>query len=225
VVLKGTATPLGNGSLHSWVSFDEDGKPTAVGVTFSETALAGPPVEPPPGFDGTEYDLALPAETNLLPFDHIMVNWNPHGHHPAHIYDVAHFDFHFYFMSADERRRIPAKGDDLLKCRKQPAATYVPAGYIFAPDSEMPQMGSHWVDLASHEFHGAGFTSTFIWGSYDGKVIFVEPMISKTFLEARTTVSQRSSSRAAINARAIIRPVTVSDITLRLGNIRLRLKA
>src|SRR4051812_20501784 len=29
-------------------------------------------------------------------FDHVTIDWNPHGHHPIPIYGKPHFDFHFY---------------------------------------------------------------------------------------------------------------------------------
>jgi hypothetical protein len=47
----------------------------------------------------------------------------------------------------------------------------------------VPQMGAHWVDLTSPEFQPGGtFTRTFIWGSYHGKFIFFEPMITRQYL-------------------------------------------
>jgi hypothetical protein len=44
-------------------------------------------------------------------------------------------------------------------------------------------MGNHWVDVTSPELNGAKFTETFLMGSYDKKVIFYEPMITKAFLK------------------------------------------
>jgi hypothetical protein len=43
-------------------------------------------------------------------------------------------------------------------------------------------MGAHWADLLSPEFSGSPFTKTFILGTYDGKVIFWEPMITRAYL-------------------------------------------
>jgi hypothetical protein len=47
------------------------------------------------------------------------------------------------------------------------------------------QMGVHWVDPTSPELNGKPFTSTFIFGSWDGRLIFAEPMITKDFLESK----------------------------------------
>lgn len=186
----GAATPLGKGSARSWVKLDKDGKPTAIGVTFSEAALAGLPQTLPAGQEGTEYLLALPPEARATPFTHIGIDWNPRGHAPGQIYDTAHFDFHFYMISPEARNLITAKGADREKARRQPPLEYVPEGYMYAPDSEIPRMGGHWVNPQSNEFRGQPFTRSFLYGNYDGQIIFMEPMITKTFLDSKTSVTE-----------------------------------
>jgi hypothetical protein len=186
----GETKPLGQGQARSWVKLDGKGNPTAIGLTFSEAALSGLPAELPPGAESTELSLALPAEAAATAFKHIGLNWNPHGHPPEKVYDLAHFDFHFYMIAEAERAGITAKGDDLLKSRKEPAAEFVPEGYIHVPDSEVPRMGSHWVNPRSKELQGQTFTTTFLYGSYDGRFVFAEPMIAKAFLETKTNVTE-----------------------------------
>lgn len=186
----GRPSPFGNGQIRSWVKLDRDGKPLALGLSFTEESLNGLPTELPRGEEATELVLPLPAEAAATPFNHIGVNWNPHGHVPATIYDVPHFDFHFYMISPEERSRITAQGDDIARSRRQPPADYVPAGYIYAPDSEVPRMGGHWVDPQSNEFNKQPFTRTFLYGNYNGQIIFMEPMITKAFLEAKTDVTE-----------------------------------
>lgn len=46
-------------------------------------------------------------------------------------------------------------------------------------------MGSHWIDPAAHELHGAAFDRTFLYGTWDGRVLFYEPMITKAEIERR----------------------------------------
>lgn len=189
-MVLGDVVPFGEGTARSWVSLDAAGKPTAVGITLTEAALDGLPADATPGLVWmVEYVLGLPPDVSGLPFDHIGVNWNPQGHIPNGIYNVPHFDFHFYTISPEERRQITARGDDLERCRAVPAAGEVPEGFIFAPESEEPGMGGHWVDPQSHEFHGQDFTSTFIYGTHDGKVIFWEPMVTMAFLETKPEVT------------------------------------
>jgi len=185
----GEVIPFGAGTARSWVTLDDRGAPVAVGITLTEAALHGLPTEATPGLIWmVEYILDLP-DVPSLPFDHVGVNWNPRGHAPDGIYGAPHFDFHFYTIRPEDRRRITARGDDLERCRKAPAAGLVPDGFVFAPDSEEPGMGGHWVDPASHEFHGSPFTSTFIYGTHDGAVIFWEPMITKAYLETKSDVT------------------------------------
>ena len=72
----------------------------------------------------------------------------------------------------------------LQACKKDDpfSLPHVPDHYLQTPGGE-PQMGAHWVDLLSPEFSpGGSFTKTFIWGSYDGKFIFWEPMITREYL-------------------------------------------
>jgi hypothetical protein len=88
----GQFTILGNGTVRSFATF-KDGKPQAVGVTFSETALTGLPEKLPEGMMTWSTNLALPKEAAMIGLDHIGVDWNPVGHEPAKIYDKPHFDF------------------------------------------------------------------------------------------------------------------------------------
>jgi hypothetical protein len=158
-------------------------------VTFTEAALSGLATSLTPGIIWTEFVLPLPPQAAATGFDHIGLNWNPKGHDPEGIYKVPHFDFHFYLISPAERDRITTRGDDLERVRKPLPPEFVPEGYVFAPASEEPGMGLHWVKPSSHEFHGKAFTHTFIYGSYDGRMIFLEPMMTRTFLETRPTMT------------------------------------
>ena len=186
----GETKPLGKGQVRSWVSLDKNGNPTAIGLTFTEVALSTLPTELPHRQDATEVSLALPKEAAATAFKHIGLDWNPQGHPPAKVYDLAHFDFHFYMISEAERAGITAKGDDLLRSRKQPAAEFVPDGYVYVPDSEIPRMGAHGVNPLSKELQGQTFTTTFLYGSYDGRLVFAEPMIARAFLETKTNVTE-----------------------------------
>jgi hypothetical protein len=190
VTFVGESKPLGKGQVRSWVMLDGSGNPTAIGLTFNEAALSSLPAEPPPGAEGTEISLALPSQAARTAFNHVGLWWNPHGHPPEKIYDTAHFDFHFYMISEQERNGITVQGDDVARSNKQPAAEFVPEGYIYIPDSAIPRMGAHWVNPLSTELHGQTFTRTFLYGSYNGQLIFGEPMITKAFLETKTDVTE-----------------------------------
>ena len=187
--LPGETKPMGSGTIWSWVKTDTTGRPTAVGVSFTEAALQNLSQEPVESCCDGGTPLALPTGVGHLPFTHVVVNWNPQGHEPKAIYGVPHFDFHFYTITAAARDAITATEADAAKINKAPDAKYLPAGYVMAPRSGMAKMGTHWIDPRSPEFNGQVFTRTFLYGSYDGAVAFVEPMISKAYLETRPNVT------------------------------------
>jgi Domain of unknown function (DUF5602) len=201
VTTYGTAQVLGQGSARTFVSRDNSGKIAKLGIAISETALQGLPPTPMPGMPSAAMlTLALPANATNTGIDHIMLDWNPVGHEPAHVYTQPHFDFHFYQVSAAEVHAIdPTSATYATKAATLPTAEYVPTGYaaasvlagIPASAAAVPFMGLHWLDVASPELQpppaGKTFTTTFIYGSFDGKFIFLEPMITKAYIESMKT--------------------------------------
>jgi len=83
---------------------------------------------------------------------------------------------------------------DPAKLDASPEAAYIPANHLGV--DPLPQMGKHFVDLAAPELNGQLFTQTFIFGSYDKKPIFWEPMITLEFLK-NTTNFERSIPQPA----------------------------
>jgi hypothetical protein len=169
----GPSVHIGGGMMHAWVKVNRQGDPIAVGVDLSERALNNLPLEP------SAYVLTFPKNKGRNFYTHMLIDWNPHGHEPPGVYDVPHFDFHFYIIPNSERMLIGP--NDLEQFANAPAPQYVPPFYMMIPGG-VPQMGAHWVDLLSPEFNGGEFTKTFIWGSYDGSFIFWEPMITRAYL-------------------------------------------
>ena len=178
----GEVKKLGDGSVCSWVRFDQKNEPAAIGVTLTESALSGLPTTGDRGLACCQNEtvLHLPASVAGAPFTHIAVNWNPNGHIPEGIYDKPHFDFHFYMMDESLRQNIAVDDADLAK---NPPAACVPAGHVPAPG--IMKMGVHWIDPTSPKFNGKPFTKTFIYGACAGKVSFIEPMITKAYLESK----------------------------------------
>jgi len=172
-VFYGPTVPIGNGVARAWVQENGNGEPVAVGINLSEKALQNLPQEP------AAFVLQFPPNKGMYFYKHMLVDWNPDGHEPPGVYDVPHFDFHFYTITNEERLEIGpagAPGFDNL-----PGPQYVPPAYIRIPGG-VPQMGTHWADVLSPEFNGGVFTKTFILGSWDGSFIFYEPMITREYL-------------------------------------------
>jgi Domain of unknown function (DUF5602) len=193
----GVPVQLGDGNARTYV-LTENGAPVEIGVALSETALEGLAAGGPHGEGEHEHfsvphTLSMPAD-NATPIQFVALDWNPEGHTPMGIYDKPHFDFHFHMISQAERDAIqptdPLYGE---KAANFPAPSMIPTGYAdlatlgqTTPElAAVPLMGMHWVDTASPELGGVPFTETFIYGSWDGEIIFVEPMITKAFLETK----------------------------------------
>lgn len=189
-VVYGPSQSLGQGTARVYVSVDGAGKPLSLGVALSEGALTALPQTPLPGggMSAANLILALPSEAKATGFDHVMLDWNPMGHEPDMVYTLPHFDFHFYTVSeAAQMAILPTDPDYATKLDKLPAEAYRPAGNIKLPGG-VPMMGAHWVDPTSPELlpppNNKTFTRTFLYGSYDGHMIFFEPMITKVHIES-----------------------------------------
>jgi hypothetical protein len=185
VIYNGPSVKIGEGTAHTFVNLDAAGKPVAIGVKFSESALRGLPAASHQGPERYEYRLNLPEEAKGAGYDHVGFDWNPAGHIPDGVYDTPHFDVHFYLINEAGRNLITAVGNDADTANRQPDAPHMPKGYVLPPGTETPRMGSHAIDPSSGEFNGKPFTATFIYGFYDGRMIFLEPMVSQAYLEAR----------------------------------------
>ena len=197
---SGPEASIYQGKGKSWVKLDGNGSVQQLGVTIDDAAMNSLPTIG----SGTEVTLALNLEAKTAtPFDHIEVGWNPLGHEPSGIYDKPHFDFHFYTVPESE-----VKGaTDNVKLNANPAADYLPQNYV--PGPPVPQMGKHFIDVTSPELNGQPFTQTFLFGTYDAKVTFYEPMITLAFLKATTTF-ERSIPQSAKFKKAGYYPTKMS---------------
>ncbi len=183
----GPVVQMGNGHARSWFNMSHDGKARAIGVEMTNRALEGLPPNPE-DFAASTFILPLHQKAKqLTAFDHVMLNWNVHGHEPNHVYDIPHFDFHFYKTSVASRLAIPPYPVAPARFDANPPAGYMPPLYLHTPGG-VPQMGAHWVDLLAPELNGGTFTHTFIYGSYDGQVTFEEPMITLATLQGGSTI-------------------------------------
>ncbi|HET9768014.1 MAG TPA: DUF5602 domain-containing protein [Thermoanaerobaculia bacterium] len=200
-IVLGEPVAFGNGTARTLAVIDLDGKPITLGVSLSATALEGLPPGTPADDLGWLYRLPLPAGVALPPFDHVGLYWNPLGHEPRGIYDVGHFDVHFFLTTPEQADVITAVDRDLEKVYRLPPASAIPAGYFLPPGTQHRRMGVHWIDGGTHELHGESFTATYIIGSYDGQVNFLEPMIARSFLLTRPDLTKPLAQPAAF-ARA-----------------------
>ena len=215
----GQSAQRGDGRMTAYTQ-SEKGVPTAVGVVLSEDTLQGLPHDPPTDGtwcfdkdgDGSVDPMAECANgygsrlrlgdhftrTVDTPLKYTLINWNTHGHGPPDVYDLPHFDMHFYMQSDAERLKIrPGPCPELVNCddyelgKRLPAAKYRPADFKDM-DALSPGMGNHLIDTTAPEFHGAPFTHTFIYGTWNRDVTFYEPMITHKWLTAVADGSHES---------------------------------
>ncbi|MET9426479.1 hypothetical protein [Streptomyces sp. NPDC003036] len=207
----GPAARLGDGRIRVFTDY-AGGRPRSVGVVLTASALAGLPTAPTDGehcvdadgdgrvhpshecVGGHGLELALPSGGRPdLPFRWVLFNWNPEGHQPHGRYDVPHFDVHFYLVPREVRDRIRlGRCALLIDCAQLPTAAapvpadHLPPGYPpSSPETAEGAMGEH-LDSRPPD-SGALSGHTFIYGAYAGEIIFMEPMLTKAFLEGLRT--------------------------------------
>ena len=178
---KSAETTLHNGKVWTSAKVDKNGKPVSVSIIVNDAAMNSVPLGQPSDHMSPANNLLIPiAAESGTPFKFAMVNWNSSGHEPDQVYTLPHFDFHFYTSTqADVMNYM-----DETKLNAEPNAAYIPANHISGPG--VPMMGKHYIDATSPELQGQTFTQTFLFGSYDSKVVFWEPMITQAFLKNTT---------------------------------------
>ncbi len=185
---KGPQVKMYSGKAWTWVETKKDGTPERIAVSIDDAALNSVPMQSAhPGTGGhmheTSFVLKFHPRAEETIFKHVLLDWNAAGHEPPGVYDLPHFDLHYYMTSNEDRMKIPPYETDIQRFDNLPAPAYFPPSYIPFPGG-VPAMGKHWGDPTSGEFRGQKFTETFIYGSYNGKVTYYEPMITLDFVKS-----------------------------------------
>ena len=203
--IEGGATDVG---ISTYAEVTAGGGPKAIGVSFSSSFMNAPPashsderrcadrnkdgvVERPAECNmWHEWAIPLPAaQRDDVPFKWALVNWNPMGHIPPGVYDLPHFDVHFYLEPMDRVFAIEPGpcGPEFVRCdqfemaKKPVASNYIHPDYKDV-DAVAPAMGNHLIDLTSPEFNGQRFTRSWIFGVYGGRITFYEEMLSREYI-------------------------------------------
>lgn len=190
----GAPQNIGNGTVRTYTTLDDAGNPTQVGVQMSAAALDGLPQEDavPPRM----LILDFPKQASATPFDHVMLNWNSHGHAPVELFGKPHFDVHFYMVKAGAVEQIdPSKPGFATRAAHLPERQYVPQNYVTPPGSPaentVPAMGLHWLDATEGFVPGKyDFKQTLINGSWDGTYTFIEPMLTREWMLTKPTINE-----------------------------------
>lgn len=215
----GDRTSLGDGHVQTYIERNADGSPSAIGIEFPRSTLSNLPHGSDANncwdkngngqFDVEEHEclitheriLFLPKHNRNIPFKWVLLNWNPEGHPPPGVYDLPHFDIHFYIMDYLKRNHIRMGPcavemmdcDDLKKALTPVQPQFMPKEYISIGEAvAVPRMGNHLLNPRSPELlkppENKKFTHTFFYGAYDGHIIFFEPMITLAFFQSKPDV-------------------------------------
>jgi hypothetical protein len=222
----GAPSALGNGTVTSYAELDASGAPKAIGVVFSAASLSSLPAAPSDGhrcFDANgdgkidpatecsawhERVLPVPSEVSRradVPFKWALLNWNPKGHIPPGVFDRPHFDVHFCIEPIENILAIQRGtcGPEFVRCDQfELARKPVPGNYVPANFKELglvaPAMGNHLIDPTDHVFHGETFKRHWIYGSYDGRIVFYEEMVDLAYLMSKPGVCFPITSPPAV---------------------------
>ena len=189
-VFEGKPVSIGQGTAHTVVRTGADGAVAAIGIVFTESALEGLPAAKPGAEPRFPYLLSMPTKGPKTVVDHVVIDWEVMGHPPPQVYDVPHFDFHFYLVRRSEVSKVRFKGPkDSGDPAQQPPADQMPPGYVLPPGTAVSGMGVHAINPAAPEFQKQPFTATFIYGYYNKRLTFLEPMASLEFLKSKPSFS------------------------------------
>ena len=206
----GRSVELGDGTVSTYAEFNDRGAPSVIGVVYSASALDGLTNAASDGHhcfdrngDGQveastecipthEFVVPLPDAVSTrsdVPFKWVLLNWNPAGHIPPGVYDVPHFDVHFYMVpiaSVFALEDGPC-GAEFIRCDQHELAKKpLPPNYMNPDfqdvDAVVPAMGNHLIDVTGPEFNGEEWKRSWIFGVYDSEVIFYEEMLTRAFM-------------------------------------------
>lgn len=222
----GQHSTIGNGTITTYAEFTGDNVPSAMGVVYSAGALDNLPVahsDQHHCFDRdangnvdtsmecfASHEAVIPLPDALatradIPFKWVLFNWNPVGHIPPGVYDVPHFDVHFYIESIASVFALKDGpcGPEFVRCDQfERAKIPLPVNYVHPDyrdvDAVAPAMGNHLIDLTGPEFNGGQWKRNFILGVYDGKVTFYEEMLTRAYLLSQPDACNPIKSPAAV---------------------------
>lgn len=175
----GETMQVGAGEVTTFVSTASSEDDTFVGAEFTPGILDGV------GAEHVKFLVDFPGSGDI-PFSWLGLDWEPGGHYPGDTYAIPHYDWHFYFAPKELVADIPSVA--LPPGEAEQLYTYpipddqVPTDY-FRTNYVFGYMGEHFYDETAPEYDGGTFGNTFVYGHWDGELIFQEPMITVPYFE------------------------------------------
>jgi hypothetical protein len=188
-------------------SDNAQGTPEGIAVSIPPIAFTAPGQSSmlPAGPCQTIYRFAYPQiraphDATESPFKYAEVDWNTEGlpRGPQNSFLSPHFDFHFYLRqkswvdrhlrcgTSNGRTCDPQKTSyaQMRRFLMAPPAADVPPGYFPGIESSIPDMGLHSLDGRVHySVDEVNHHPVLLYGSYDGKILFVEASVTQYNLQ------------------------------------------
>jgi len=149
--------------------------------------------EGPFNFCTTAFNTNFPKTNNSQhPFQYITFDVQHKGHMPPGVYTVPHIDFHFFLTPLAEVKKafgpVPGVCSGLTKeamynANKPLPKACFPKGRWRNVNAVAPMQGNHLANMDSPENNHQSFTNTYIWGMFNGRLTYMEPMITLKYLE------------------------------------------
>ncbi|MCA1597378.1 MAG: cytochrome C, partial [Chloroflexi bacterium] len=197
----GQSQQVSGATVSTWGVLDSNNNVLQAGVTIPMAVINTPPSQAGTGPSGAIATLNFPAQVQSTTYlNNFDLDWNPQGHPPP-VFQVPHFDFHFYNIPTSSVFQIQPPDTAV------PAANRIPAGYVYpGVDQTVPQMGTHATNPA--DLTGT-FTKVMIAGYYGGNMIFLEPMVTQALLQQRQSFSLNVPRPAVLGVNTLY-PTTFS---------------
>jgi len=168
--------------------FDAQKHPTSIALTIPAALVAALP-------EKRSEAVYLMSDAGFVQSANLQ--WHPMGHEPAHVYDVPHFDVHFYTITEAVRQSIvPGAAAGAVV----PKDEYLPPNSLLVPGF-VPGMGMHDVQKSQPEMSGGPFTVSPLIGYWNGEIAFFEVMFSKDWLQSKHSVVADFPQPVAVKER------------------------
>lgn len=190
-IVQGESQTVNGAGVRTWARVGSDGQIVQAGITVPMATIQNGPTSGPPVVAQIDFPAAVQQTTFL---QHVGFDWNPHGHEPEGRYNTPHFDLHFHGISKAQANSIDCTDMTQINPADVPQGWAPPVPPGVPPQAVcVPTMGFH--SLPFSEFSGPGqiksglFDKVMIAGSYGGKYIFLEPMVTQQVLLTRENFS------------------------------------
>lgn len=179
----GPKVAVGNGYVISWIRVINNQTPWEIGIDITSGVLEDLPKD-----SGLIEPAIIPLPDiaeKLTPFNHISITWNPENFSDIPGFEQAHFNFYFHTIPIGDRMSIPVWSEETdPSFSTYPPRNHLPKNYspLIKGIGSYAEIGRHWLSTDSKSY--LPLAETFSFGTYDGKLIFMDPIVTLSVLKS-----------------------------------------